>query len=164
MQRVDTFILTPKNSSSQWKPEIQLRGAPSNASITIKVHPYFPDNLAGWAFKFYEDAFVNTTIECYEYVGLTQRANRDDVIKEINNSFNWDSYGQRYINGKHLQIEGEEKLIDLSKSSYLQVSMSAPGEAKEEGSYPGMGMGGPFCTDPLHDTPITYTLKMTEVT
>ena len=161
MQRVDTFILTPKNSSSQWKPEIQLRGAPGNSEVTIKVHPYLPDNLAGWAFKFYDDAFVNTTIECYEYVGLKHRANRDNVIKEIDNSFNWDSYGRRYINGKHLQNEGVERLIDLSKSVYISVSMGPPGEAKEEGSYPGMG-SGPFCTDPLHDTPISYTLKMTE--
>ena len=63
---------------------LKLRGAPSNTIVTIDVHPYFPDNLAGWEFKFYDDGFVNTTIDCYEYVGLDHRANRDDVIEVIN--------------------------------------------------------------------------------
>ena len=97
---------------------------------------------------------------------MKSRANRNDVLEDIN-SFSTYNPGRRYVNGERLDSERNgfetERLIDLSRSKYITVSMAVPGEAKEDGYFPGMGMGGPYCTDSLKDTPISYTLTLTEV-
>ena len=160
MQRIDRFILTSLNEGAQWKPEIQLRGAPSNTIVTIDVHPYFPDNLSGWEFKFYDDGFVNTTIDCYENLGLDHRASRGDVISDIN--YSYEASWRQYVNGQRLDSQSKEELINLSGSAYIDISIAEPGKAKEDGYFPGMGMGGPYCTDPVND-PISYTFTLTEV-